>query len=417
MELPLQAFRNFCAYFTTYLTIMQERQHPQIRILDTTLRDGEQSPGCSMSLESKLLMSRQLDRLGVDVIEAGFPVTCKDEFEAVLAISNQVRRPIIAALARACREDIDIAWQSLRDAAQARIHVFLPVSDIHLKHKLGISRFEAIRKVRDSVRYAKRLCEDIEFSPEDATRTDLPFLCSIVEAAIEEGATTVNIPDTVGYATPIEIARIIETIRERVRNIDSVIISIHCHDDLGLAVANSIAAIEAGARQVECTINGIGERAGNASLEEVIMLLNVRADFLPYRTTVITEQLYPSSQLLTRITGIKVQPNKAIVGSNAFAHEAGIHQHGIIKNPLTYEIMTPQSVGAPETRLILGKHSGRHALAHRYEQLGYNLSKYQLDCIYLNYLGLIEQHQAIDDQILLDLVPDEVQCKRTLKRP
>jgi 2-isopropylmalate synthase len=393
--------------------IMQESQRTQIRILDTTLRDGEQSPGCSMSLESKLLMSGQLDRLGVDVIEAGFPVTCKGEFEAVQAIANQVRRPIIAALARARREDIDIAWQSLHDAARSRIHVFLPVSDIHLKHKLGISRFEAIKKARESIRYAKGLCDDIEFSPEDATRADLTFLCSIVEAVIEEGATTVNIPDTVGYATPIEITRIIGTIRERVRSIDSVTISIHCHDDLGLAVANSIAAIEAGALQVECTINGIGERAGNASLEEIIMLLHVRADILPYRTSIITEQLYPSSQLLTQITGIKVQPNKAIVGSNAFSHEAGIHQHGIIKNPLTYEIMTPQSVGASETRLVLGKHSGRHALAHRYEQLGYNLLKYQLDCIYSRYLELIEQHQPIHDQILLDLVHDEVQRQRT----
>src|SRR5499433_348641 len=290
-----------------------------ITVFDTTLRDGEQSPGCSMTVQEKLRLARQLDRLGVDVIEAGFPIASEGDFEAVEAIAASVRRPIIAGLARARREDIDRAWQALRRAARPRIHVFLATSDIHLKYKLKISREECVRQARESIAFAKSFCQDVEFSPEDATRTDPGFLCEVVQAVVDAGATTVNIPDTVGFTTPEEFGNLIRTIRERVRGIDKVVISAHCHNDLGLAVANTLAAIAAGARQVECTINGIGERAGNASLEEIVMTMRVRPDRLPYETGVASEQLFPSSHLLSELTGATVQANKAITGRNAFA--------------------------------------------------------------------------------------------------
>jgi 2-isopropylmalate synthase len=376
----------------------------RITVFDTTLRDGEQSPGCSMNVHEKLRMAHQLDRLGVDVIEAGFPITSDGDFEAVQAIAAAVRRPIIAGLARACAPDIERAWQALKGATHPRIHVFLATSDIHLKYKLRISREQCLEQARESVRLAKSFCQDVEFSPEDATRTDRDFLCQVVQAVIDAGATTVNIPDTVGYTMPAEFAEIITMLRERVRGIENVTISVHCHNDLGLAVANTLAAMAAGARQVECTINGIGERAGNASLEELVMATRVRPDRYAYDVAVASEQLYPASQMLSEVTGVPVQPNKAIIGRNAFAHEAGIHQDGVLKNPLTYEIMTPQSVGVPDSRLVLGKHSGRHALSLRCEQLGYHFERRELDEVYRRFVVLADQIKHVEDHHLLQLI-------------
>src|SRR5579862_3968244 len=379
-------------------------ERTRITVFDTSLRDGEQSPGCSMTVQEKLRLAHQLDRLGVDVIEAGFPIASEGDFAAVQAIAAVVRRPVIAALARACTPDIERAWHAVQHAARPRVHIFLATSDIHLKYKLKISREQCLNQAADAVRLAKGFCQDVEFSPEDATRTDPDFLCQVVEAVVAAGATTVNIPDTVGYTTQVEFGELICTIRENVRGIENVTISAHCHNDLGLAVANSLAAIEAGARQVECTINGIGERAGNASLEEIVMAMHVRRDRLAYETAVITEQLFPTSQLLTEITGVPVQPNKAIIGRNAFAHEAGIHQDGVLKNPLTYEIMTPQSVGVPDSKLVLGKHSGRHALSIRCEQLGYQFDRRGLDDIYRRFVRLADKIKHVEDHHLLELI-------------
>ncbi len=376
----------------------------RITVFDTTLRDGEQSPGCSMNVHEKLRMAHQLDRLGVDVIEAGFPIASDGDFEAVQSIAAAVRRPIIAGLARACAPDIERAWQALKRAARPRIHVFLATSDIHLKYKLRISREQCLEQARESVRLAKSFCDDVEFSPEDATRTDRDFLCQVVQAVIDAGATTVNIPDTVGYTMPAEFAEIIQVLRERVRGIENVTLSVHCHNDLGLAVANTMAALAAGARQVECTINGIGERAGNASLEEIVMATRVRPDRYAYDMAVVSEQLYPASQALSEVTGVPVQPNKAIIGRNAFAHEAGIHQDGVLKNPLTYEIMTPRSVGVPDSRLVLGKHSGRHALSLRCEQLGHHFERRELDEIYRRFVILADQIKHVEDHHLLQLI-------------
>ncbi len=383
-------------------------ERPRITIFDTTLRDGEQSPGCSMRLDEKLRMARQLDRLGVDVIEAGFPIASDGDFEAVQAVAQEIRYPRIAGLARAGYEDIERAWQAVRHAQRPRIHVFLATSDIHLHYKLRMTRQQCLERAAEAVSFARSLCPDVEFSPEDATRTELEFLCEVTEAVVEAGATTVNIPDTVGYTVPREMHRIIEAVCGRVRNRPEVVISVHCHNDLGLAVANSIAGIEAGARQVECTINGIGERAGNASLEEIVMAMRVRNDQMPYETGVHGEQLYPSSRLLSEITGAVVQANKAIVGRNAFAHEAGIHQDGVIKNPLTYEIMTPQSVGVPESKLVLGKHSGRHALGLRCQQLGYEFSRRDLDRIYKRFVALADQIKVVEDRHLLAIIQEEM---------
>src|SRR5689334_1854290 len=354
----------------------------RITIFDTTLRDGEQSPGCSMNQEEKVLIAQQLDRLGVDVIEAGFPIASEGDFQGVREVAARVRRPVIAALARATSNDINRAWEAIRGAERPRVHIFLATSDIHLQYKLKISRADALSQAREAVRYARTLCDDVEFSPEDATRSDPDFLCAVVQAVVDAGATTVNIPDTVGYTIPSEYARLITTIRQRVRGIERATISVHCHNDLGLAVANSLAAIEAGARQVECTINGIGERAGNAALEEIVMAMRVRADRLPFSTGICTEEICPTSTALSAILGFPVQPNKAVVGINAFAHEAGIHQHGVLSNPLCYEIMTPESVGLPSNRIVLGKHSGRHALAQRYAELGFSLSQHEVETAY-----------------------------------
>jgi 2-isopropylmalate synthase len=376
----------------------------RITVFDTTLRDGEQSPGCSMNHQEKLRLAHQLDRLGADVIEAGFPIASDGDFEAVKAIAGIIRRPIIAGLARACRQDIERAWEALQGAARPRIHVFLATSDIHLQYKLRITRDECLAQAREAVALAKSLCDDVEFSPEDATRTDPDFLCRVLQAVVDEGATTLNIPDTVGFSVPSEFGELIATIRRRVKGIEKVTISAHCHNDLGMAVANSMAAIANGARQVECTINGIGERAGNAALEEIVMAMKVRRDRYPYETGIVCEQLFAASQMLSEITGVPVQPNKAVTGRNAFAHEAGIHQDGVLKNPLTYEIMTPQSVGVPDSKLVLGKHSGRHALSMRCEKLGYQFDRRALDDIYRRFVRLADKIKNVEDHHLLELI-------------
>ncbi|HUD63130.1 MAG TPA: 2-isopropylmalate synthase [Candidatus Sulfotelmatobacter sp.] len=381
-------------------------ERARITVFDTTLRDGEQSPGCSMNQQEKLRLAHQLDRMGVDVIEAGFPIASDGDFESVRAIASVVRRPIIAGLARACQADIERAWEALKYAARPRIHVFLATSDIHLKYKLRITRDECLVQAREAVRYAKSLCSDVEFSPEDATRTDPDFLCRVLDAVVEAGATTLNIPDTVGYTIPSEFGDLIATIRRGVKGIENVVISAHCHNDLGMAVANALAAVAAGARQVECTINGIGERAGNASLEEIVMAMRVRPDRYPFETGVVSEQIFAASQTLSEITGVPVQPNKAITGRNAFAHEAGIHQDGMLKNPLTYEIMTPKSVGVPDSKLVLGKHSGRHALGLRCEQLGYQFDRRALDDIYRRFVRLADKIKHVEDHHLLELIRD-----------
>jgi 2-isopropylmalate synthase len=381
-------------------------ERARVTVFDTTLRDGEQSPGCSMNHQEKLRLAHQLDRLGVDAIEGGFPIASDGDFEAVRDIAAVIRRPIIAGLARACRPDIERAWEALKDAARPRIHVFLATSDIHLQYKLRITRDQCVVQARDAVRFAKSLCDDVEFSPEDATRTDPDFLCRVLDAVVEAGATTLNIPDTVGYSMPTEFGELIAMIRQRVKGIEKVTISAHCHNDLGLAVANALAAVAAGARQVECTVNGIGERAGNASLEEIVMAMRVRPDRYPYETGVFSEQLFSASQLLSEITGVPVQPNKAITGRNAFAHEAGIHQDGMLKNALTYEIMTPTSVGVPDSKLVLGKHSGRHALAMRCEQLGYQFDRRALDDIYRRFVRLADKIKHVEDHHLLELIRD-----------
>jgi 2-isopropylmalate synthase len=379
-------------------------ERARINIFDTTLRDGEQSPGCSMNVQEKLRLAHQLDRLGVDIIEAGFPIASEGDFAAVQAVAAAIRRPIIAGLARACAPDIERAWQALERAARPRIHVFLATSDIHLRYKLKISQRQCLEQARDAVRLAKSLCADVEFSPEDATRTDHEFLCQVLDAVVEAGATTLNIPDTVGYSMPEEFGELIKSIRQRVRGIENVTLSAHCHNDLGLSVANSLAAVAAGARQVECTINGIGERAGNASLEEIVMAMRVRPDRYAYDTRIVSQQLFPASQLLSEVTGVPVQPNKAVTGRNAFAHEAGIHQDGMLKNPLTYEIMTPQSVGVPDSRLVLGKHSGRHALGLRCEQLGFRFNRRELDEIYRRFVVLADTIKHLEEHHLLELI-------------
>jgi 2-isopropylmalate synthase len=376
----------------------------RIAIFDTTLRDGEQSPGCSMYLEEKLEMARQLERLGVDVIEAGFPIASEGDFQAVKAVSRECERSTVAALCRTVEEDIYRAAGALKLARRPRIHTFVATSDIHLEFKLKKTRSEVLAMTRQAIRTARGLVEEVEFSAEDATRSDVDFLCEIFQTAVDEGATVLNVPDTVGYTLPSEFASLISTIKERVVGDRNITISVHCHNDLGLAVANSLAAIEAGARQVECTVNGIGERAGNASLEEVVMACAVRSDRIPFANGIDTSELYPASRLLSSIISFGVQPNKAIVGRNAFAHEAGIHQHGVLSNPLCYEIMTPESVGVPKNDIVLGKHSGRHALLSRYEQLGYSLGAEEIADIYPKFTALADRKKNIYDQDLLALI-------------
>jgi 2-isopropylmalate synthase len=366
-------------------------------IFDTTLRDGEQSPGASMNLAEKLEVAHMLHELGVDVIEAGFPIASPGDFEAVQAVSRQVEGPVICGLARCHSEDIDRAAAALADAPRKRIHVFLATSAIHREFKLHMAKDEIVRRAVEGVKRARGYCDDIEFSPEDAARTELDFLAEVVERAIDAGATTVNIPDTVGYAVPEQYAAAIRHLKQTVPNIDRAVISVHCHDDLGMAVANSLAAVSEGARQIECTINGIGERAGNCSLEEVVMALRTRGDYFKVHTNVNTRRLYPASRLVANVTGILVQRNKAIVGQNAFAHEAGIHQDGMLKERRTYEIMRPEDVGIQQTDLVLGKHSGRHALRDRVRALGYHLDDGQLQAVFEGFKVLADRKKVIYD--------------------
>ena len=376
-----------------------------VKIFDTTLRDGEQSPGATMTLEEKLQVAEQLMRLNVDIIEAGFPASSPGDLLAVKEIARRVHGVAVAALARACVSDIDAAWEGVRDAEQPVIHVFLATSDIHLRHKLGMSKEEALHEVQTMVAYARNLCPVVEFSAEDATRSDWDYLSRVLEAAIKAGATTVNVPDTVGYAMPHEYGALFRYLRERVPGIDDVTLSAHCHNDLGMATANTLAAIQAGARQVEVTINGLGERAGNTAVEEVVMALRTRPDsFGNVDTRVRANELLATSQIVSRLSGIPVQPNKAIVGANAFAHEAGIHQDGMLKNRLTYEIMTPQSIGWTDTKLVLGKHSGRHGLDARLRQLGHRLNADQLKSAYNRFVKMADKKKHITDSDLMYLV-------------
>ena len=380
----------------------------QVKIFDTTLRDGEQSPGCSMNLAEKVRLAQKLQELGVDIIEAGFPIASDGDFAAVKAVAADCRQVTVAALCRTAAPDVARAAEALRGAAHPRIHTFVATSDIHLEYKLKKTRGEVIEMTRNAVRMARDYAEEVEFSAEDATRSDVDYLCEVFGAAIESGATILNVPDTVGYTLPNEFIGLVSAVRERVvAERTDITISVHCHNDLGLAVANSLAAVSAGARQIECTVNGIGERAGNASLEEVVMAMNVRADRMPFQTRIDTRQIYSTSQLLSDIIGFGVQPNKAIVGRNAFAHEAGIHQHGVISNPLCYEIMTPESVGVPANALVLGKHSGRHALSLRYQELGYTLTSNELEFAYQRFSDLADRKKRIYDQDLISLISTE----------
>jgi 2-isopropylmalate synthase len=378
--------------------------HNQIVFFDTTLRDGEQSPGCTMHHDEKLRMAHQLAALGVDVLEAGFAIASQGDSDSIRMIAREVRGPRIASLARCKREDIEAAARSIEPAEKARIHTFLASSDLHLEAKLKITRAEALDQAANSVRLARTFADDVEFSAEDATRTDPDFLVKIVTVAVQAGATTINIPDTVGYTTPDEYAATFRMLIEKVPGIDDVILSTHCHNDLGMAVANTLAGIHAGARQAECTINGIGERAGNAALEEIAAALMVRRDKLPYTNNIKLNQLFPTSQMLAEFISFGCSPNKAVVGANAFAHESGIHQHGMMANPLTYEIMTPESVGVPATNMVLGKHSGRRLLEQRLVELGHTLTRQQLDDVYHRFTELADRKKSIYDQDLLGLL-------------
>ncbi len=380
----------------------------RIKIFDTTLRDGEQSPGASMNVDEKLQVARQLVKLGVDIIEAGFPYASPGDFEAVKRISQEIKGTIIAGLARAKNEDIDTAGEALRPAERRRIHTFIATSDIHLQYKLRMSREDVINTAVKAVERARRYTDDVEFSAEDATRSDRDYLCRVIENVIKAGATTINIPDTVGYAIPQEFGELIEYIMNNVPQIDKVTLSVHCHNDLGLAVANSLTAILKGAGQVECTINGIGERAGNASLEEIVMALKTRPRFFEADTGIVTQEIYKTSRLVSKITGMVVQPNKAIVGANAFAHEAGIHQDGFLKERSTYEIMRPEDVGIPQSRLVLGKHSGRHAFKARLMELGYILSDDEIDRAFEKFKRLADQKKYIFDEDIEALISEEV---------
>lgn len=379
-----------------------------IKIFDTTLRDGEQSPGCSMNLEEKLRMAYQLARLNVDIIEAGFPVASDGDFESVHQIAKHVQGPIICGLARANKRDIDRCFEAVCVAKKNRIHTFIATSEIHMKYKLRKSPEEVLQVAKEAVVHACSYTNDVEFSAEDATRSDWNFLVKVFTEMITCGATTINVPDTVGYTIPTEYGRLIAYLKKNIPNIDQATMSVHCHNDLGLAVSNSLAAIENGARQVECTVNGIGERAGNASMEEIVMTLKVRRDKLAYVTGIKTEQIYPSSKILSHITGINVQPNKAIVGENAFAHESGIHQDGVLKYQQTYEIMTPESVGIPKNKLVLGKHSGRHAFSDRLGELGFPLEGAALDATFKAFKDLADRKKNVYDEDILSLVEGQM---------
>jgi len=380
----------------------------RVIIFDTTLRDGEQSPGASMNVAEKVRLAIQLEKLGADVIEAGFPAASTGDFEAVQAISKKVNRIQVAGLARTSKGDIDRAWGAVKEAAKPRIHTFIATSDIHLKHKLKMTRDEVIKTVVECVKYAKSFTDDVEFSAEDASRSDRDFLCRVFEAAVEAGATTINVPDTVGYALPEEFGSLITYIKDHTPNIHKAIISVHCHNDLGLATANSLAGIMAGARQAEVTINGIGERAGNTSLEEVVMSIHTRGSQLDLYTEVEKKEIYPTSRLVSMVTGLVVQPNKAIVGANAFAHEAGIHQDGVLKNKMTYEIMDPEMIGLSSNRLVLGKHSGRHAFRQRLQEFGYDFSNEEIDSLFIKFKELADKKKEILDEDIEALVGEVI---------
>ncbi len=369
----------------------------QIQIFDTTLRDGEQSPGCSMNIHEKLEMAKQLELLKVDVIEAGFAIASPGDFAAVKEIAGIIKNATVASLARALTKDIDRAWEAVKGAASPRIHTFIATSDLHMKYKLRMTEEEVLKQAIEMVKYANKFCSDVEFSAEDATRSNPQFLYTVLEAVIGAGAKIVNIPDTVGYTTPEEYANLITSIRQNVPNIDKAVISVHCHDDLGLGVANSLAAAKAGAGQIECTVNGIGERAGNAALEEIVMNFHTRRDYYQMDCNIDTTQIAHSSRLLSSITGVKVQPNKAIVGENAFAHESGIHQHGMLANAETYEIMTPASIGLAENKMVLGKHSGKHAFVDRLKALGYTLDDQTVDEVFVKFKKLADKKKVVSD--------------------
>jgi 2-isopropylmalate synthase len=383
---------------------MQER----VFIFDTTLRDGEQSPGNTMNAQEKLRVAKQLEILGVDIIEAGFPIASEGDFESVRQIAEAVKNSEVAGLARANFADIDRAWEAVKHAARPRIHTFISTSDIHLKHQLRKSRDEVLKIAEESVRRARSYTANVEFSAMDATRSDWDYLCAVLEVAVNAGATTVNVPDTVGYTVPDEFGKLIGYVMENVSNISQAVVSVHCHNDLGLAVANSVAAVKNGARQVECTINGIGERSGNAALEEIVMILRTRKDLFSVDTRIVSEKIYPTSRLITSVTGAPVQPNKAIVGTNAFAHESGIHQDGLLKDKLTYEIMTPESVGIPKSSLILGKHSGRHAFRDRIEHLGYSLNEKELNLAFKRFKALADMKKDVYDEDIEMIIMDEI---------
>jgi len=379
-----------------------------VEIFDTTLRDGEQTPGVSLSGHEKLQIARYLQALGVDVIEAGFPATSEDELRAVKTIARELRGPTIAALARTHRGDIDAAWESIREAQKPRIHLFISTSDIHLEHMLRMSRERAVEVTVDSIKYATRFTDDVQFSAQDATRTDVDFLVQVLSAALKAGATVINVPDTVGYATADEYRRLFETLSERLAPQGRVMLSAHTHDDLGGAATNALAAVAGGARQIECTVNGVGERAGNCALEEVVMALHTRGDIYQVNTNIRCQQLYRSSRLVSSLTGIPVQPNKAVVGENAFAHEAGIHQDGVLKHRATYEVMRPEDVGFPASRLVLGKHSGRHALRSRLQQMGYDLTEEEFEEVFSRFKQLPGQKAPISEHDLEAIVDDQL---------
>jgi len=379
----------------------------KVIIFDTTLRDGEQAAGGTLNIQEKLQIAKQLERLGVDIIEAGFPISSPGDFEAVRLIAKEVPTPVICALARAHPDDIDRAWEAVREAEHPRIHVFLSASDIHLLHQLKKSREEILQTSRDMVARAKRYTDDIEFSPMDASRAEPEYIYQILEAVIDAGATTVNIPDTVGYAIPDEFGKLIRGIFQNVPNIKQAIVSVHCHNDLGLAVANSLEAVKQGARQVECTINGIGERAGNASLEEIVMAIKTRKDFFDLTTDVNTVQIYKTSRMVSELTGFSIQPNKAIVGANAFRHESGIHQDGVIKMPITFEIMDPKTVGIPASSLVLGKLSGRHAFKERLAELGYSLNEEDLNRAFTAFKEVADKKKSVTDRDIESLIAEE----------
>ena len=384
------------------------KKNNYIRIFDTTLRDGEQSPGASMFIDDKIKIAKALDTMGVDIIEAGFPVASKGDFESIELVSKEIKNSIVCALARAKKKDIEVAGQAISKAKKSRIHTFIATSKLHMKYKLKLTEQQVLDHIKSSVKLAKKYTNDVEWSCEDASRSKRDFIYKCIELAIDSGARTINIPDTVGYSIPYEFAELINDVKKNVPNIDKAIISVHCHNDLGLAVSNSIFAINSGARQVECTINGLGERAGNASMEEIVMAIKTRNDLLPYKTGIQTKMITKTSRLVSKITGFDVQPNKAIVGANAFAHEAGIHQDGMLKHSGTYEIMTPESVGLKETKLVLGKHSGKHAFSVKLQELGYKINKKNTNKVFNSFKELADRKKDLYEEDIVALVEDEI---------